>query len=447
MIDRYTFPEMEKVWNPDSRFQKWLDVEIAVLEAQAEKEFLPKDVVEKIRKKAKIEPRRIDEIERKVKHDVIAFLTNLKENVGEEARYIHLGLTSSDILDTALALQLQEAGRIIQEELDELLESLKEKAVEHRETVMTGRTHGVHAEPITLGLKFLSWFEEIRRSSERFKRALDNVSYGKISGSVGNYAHVDPDIEDIACEHLGLKPERISTQVIQRDRHGEFLLTLAIIASSLERFATEIRSLQRTEIRELEEPFHKGQKGSSSMPHKRNPEICERICGLARVIRANGLAALENIALWGERDISHSSVERIIFPDSTILIHYILRKFREVVQDLSVFPNRMLENLHKTKGLIFSQAVLSELVRKGLTRDQAYDVVQKNAMKCWEGMNKDNEKLKMKNVKFQNNNQDFKSLLLKDRVAMKYLSPEELDDCFDMKKYLRNVDKIYKRVL
>ena len=453
MIDRYTLPEMAKVWSRENRLQKWLDVEIAVTEAQAEKGIVPREALQTIKRRAKFDPQRVDEIEKKVKHDVIAFLTDVKENIGVEARYLHFGLTSSDVLDTALALQIREAGEIISKELDGLLEALKKRAIEHRETVMMGRTHGVHAEPITLGLKILSWYEETRRNSERLKRALDNISYGKISGSVGNYAHVDPEVEISVCKRLGLKPDPISTQVIQRDRHGEFLTTLAILASSLERFATEIRSLQRTEVRELEEPFHKGQKGSSSMPHKRNPEISERICGLARVVRSNALAALENIALWGERDISHSSVERVIFPDSTALVHYILRKFREVIEDLSIFPDRMLENLQKTKGLIFSQAVLSELVRKGLTREKAYEVVQRNAMKCWEGMEKSNadspkvKKNAKSKVKDQNHKGDFKTLLLNDREAMKFLSPDELEGCFELERYLRNVGNIYKRIL
>ena len=428
MISRYTLPEMGKVWKEEEKLANWLKIEILVCEAWVKLGKIPEDALQEIKKKAKFDIKRIKEIERDVKHDVIAFLTNVAEYVGPYSRYIHLGLTSSDILDTGLAIQMVSAAQIIIKDLEELMEALKKKAKEYKDTLMMGRTHGVHAEPISLGLKFALWYEETKRNLKRIKEAKEEIAYGKISGAVGTYAHLDPFIEDYVCEKLNLKPCKISSQIIQRDRHAFYLSTLAITASSLNKFSLQIRSLQQTEIRELEEGFSKLQKGSSAMPHKRNPIICERICGLARLIRGNLQAALENIPLWGERDISHSSCERVIIPDSTILVDYILNKFIYVLNNLSVYPENMEKNIGITKDLFHSQRLLVALIEKGLSREEAYRIVQKNAMRCWQ------------------ENRDFKELIKQDERIRERLKEEEIDSIFEMKYYLRYADEILHKV-
>jgi len=428
MIPRYTLPEMGSIWTEEKKFKIWLDIELLVCEAWAKLGKIPPREVDKIKKRAKFNIKRIKEIEEEVKHDVIAFLTNLSEYAGSSSRYIHLGLTSSDILDTTLAVQLKRASEIIIKDLEKLLELLKEKALEHKYTVMMGRTHGVHAEPITLGLKFALWYEEVKRGLERIRWATEEISYGKISGAVGTYAHLDPRVEEFVCERLGLKPAPISNQIIQRDRHSFYLSTLAILASSLDKFCVEIRGLHRTEIRELEEGFGKKQKGSSAMPHKKNPIICERICGLARVVRSNLQTALENIPLWGERDISHSSCERIIFPDSTMLIDYMLRKFTDVVKNLRIYPENMKKNMQLSKGIFFSQRIMLRLTEKGLSREEAYRLVQRSALRSFE------------------KDEDFKKLIKKDKEIAIHLSEKEIEDMFDLNYYTRYVDKIFERV-
>lgn len=428
MIKRYTLPAMGTIWEDESKFRKWLEIEILACEAQAKLGNIPKEAVAEIKTKAKFDPKRIAEIEKEVQHDVIAFLTNVAENVGPASKYIHYGMTSSDILDTALALQMREAADILIDDAERILRILKEKSLEHKDTIMIGRTHGVHAEPTTFGLKMALWFFEVGRNLERLKKAKEAVSYGKISGAVGTYASVDPYVEEYVCRKLGLKPAEVSTQVLQRDGHAEYMCALAVVASSLDKFVTEIRHLQRTEVLEAEEPFAGGQKGSSAMPHKRNPVICERISGLSRVIRSNAQAALENVALWHERDISHSSVERVVIPDSTILLDYILNKFIEVMDGLIVYPENMKANLERTRGLVFSQRVLLALVQKGLSREDAYRLVQRCAMKSW------GEKA------------DFKEVLLADGEVTRHLSREELDDLFDYEHYLRNVGRIFERL-
>jgi len=419
---------MARIWSEEEKLSNWLKIEILVCEAWAKLGKIPQESLKRIKERARFDLKRIREIEEKVRHDVVAFLTNVAEYVGPEARYIHLGLTSSDILDTGLALQMREAADIIIQDLEGLAETLKRKAREHKDTLMMGRTHGVHAEPITLGLKFALWYEETKRNLERMKLAREEIAYGKISGAVGTYAHLEPFVEEYVCEKLGLRPCKISSQIVQRDRHAFYLSILAIIASSLNKFALEIRGLQRTEIREVEEEFTRGQKGSSAMPHKRNPIICERICGLARLARSNVQAALENIPLWGERDISHSSVERVIIPDSTILVDYILNKFNHVLKNLLIYPDNMRKNLERTGGMFFSQGLLLELVRKGLPREKAYEIVQRNAMRCWkEGEN-------------------FEKLVREDEEVKRYLDEEELRSVFELHHYLRNVDEIFKKV-
>ncbi len=428
MIPRYSTPEMRHIWSPEYKFQKWLEVEIAVCEGWAHLGQIPPQAVEKITSRASFSVQRIEELEEVVRHDVIAFLTNVAENVGEEARYIHLGLTSSDILDTSMALLLREACQIILQDLEELSRVLQRRALEHKDTPMIGRTHGIHAEPITFGLKLAIWWDENRRNIERLKRAIETINYGKISGAVGSFAHVEPSVEEYVCRKLGLKPAPISSQIIQRDRYAELLTTLAIIASSVEKFATEIRNLQRTDIREVEEYFSPGQKGSSAMPHKRNPIACEQVCGLARLVRTNSLAALENMPLWHERDITHSSVERVILPDSTTLIDYILKRFTRILDRLLVYPDQMMENLNKTRGLIFSESILLALIRKGLSREEAYQMVQRRAMEGWKG------------------NRLFKESVLDDEEIGKYLSREEIDSAFDLREQLRHVDHIFDRV-
>jgi len=428
MISRYTRPEMGRIWTEENKFQKWLDVEIASCEAQAELGRIPKAAVKTIRERARFEVDRIEEIEREVNHDVIAFLTNVAEHVGPDSRFIHLGMTSSDVLDTANGLLLKEAGQLLLADLQKLREVLARRAVEFKDTPSIGRTHGVHAEPITFGLKLALWYEETNRNIRRLKEAVRSVSVGKISGAVGTFAHLDPRVEELVCRKLGLEPEPVSNQIVQRDRYAEFLSTLAIIASSLEKFATEIRALQKTEVLEVEEYFSKDQKGSSAMPHKRNPITCERIAGMARVLRGNALAGFENITLWHERDISHSSVERIILPDSTIALDYMLNKMIHVIETLQVYPNNMLRNLKLTHGIIFSQPLLLQLVEKGLTREKAYRMVQQRAHKAWA------------------ENKEFKEAVSNDPEIRKYLSGAEIERIFDLKNNLRNVDTIFRRI-
>ncbi len=428
MIPRYTRPEMGALWDLEKKYQKWLEVEIAVCEAWAEIGEIPKNTLVSIKKKAKFDLKSIDEIEKVVKHDVIAFLTSVAQNIGPEARFIHKGLTSSDILDTALALLMRDASNIIIKDIQEIMEVLKAQAFKYKDTPMIGRSHGVHAEPITFGLKFALWFEDMKRNLERMERAKEIVSVGKLSGAVGTFSNIPPVIEEKVCKKLGLKPEPVATQIVQRDRHAEYLTTLAIIAASIEKIAVEIRHLQRTEVLEVEEPFIAGQKGSSAMPHKRNPVGCENLSGLARLVRTNALAAIENIALWHERDISHSSVERVIIPDSSILIDYMLNRLKEILKGLLVYPKRMKENMDKSYGLFTSQRVMLALVEKGLDREKAYSVVQNNAMKSWR------------------NRINFKKVLFKDKEIKKYLTSSEINAIFDLKYYFKNIDYIFKRV-
>ncbi|TYO96276.1 adenylosuccinate lyase [Desulfallas thermosapovorans] len=428
MIDRYTLPEMKAIWSQENKYRKWLEVEICACEALAEMGVVPAEALQEIKEKANFTVERIDEIEEVTNHDVIAFLTCVAEHVGDASKYIHLGMTSSDVLDTALALQIKEAGELILKRLHELRDVLLEKAKEHRYTIMIGRTHGIHAEPTTFGLKMLLWVAETERNIKRMENAIATISAGKISGAVGTYANIDPAVERHVCARLGLKPARVSTQVLQRDRHAEFLTTLAVIGSSLDKFATEIRNLQRTDILEAEEYFKKGQKGSSAMPHKRNPITVERISGQARLLRGNALVAMENVALWHERDISHSSVERVIIPDSTITLDYMLYKFSNIMKNLLVYPENMKKNIEKTHGLIFSQRVLLALVENhGLTREKAYELVQRNAMQCWR------------------TGEDFRKLLLGDAEVAAILSVEEINEIFDYNYHLKHVDEIYKR--
>jgi len=428
MIPRYTLPEMAEVWSENNKLRKWLDIEILAVEARARRGEVPPEALEEIRSRAAFDPERVREIEETVHHDVIAFLTNVAENVGESSRFIHYGMTSSDVLDTGLALQMREAMDLILSEARALAAALKERALDFRDLVVVGRTHGVHAEPMTLGMKFALWTFETARDIGRLERAREAVSCGKISGAVGTYAHLDPWVEAYVCERLGLKPAEVSTQVLQRDRHAEYLAAIAIAGSSLEKFALEIRGLQRTEVLEVEEPFRRGQKGSSAMPHKRNPILCERICGLARVLRGNAMAAMENVALWHERDISHSSVERVIIPDSTTLLHYMLVKFRGVVEGLQVYPENMRRNLELNRGLIFSENVLLALVDRGLTREEAYALVQRNAMRAWD------------------EGGDFRALLAADPEVASRLGGEELEACFDLERQLRNLGEVFARL-
>lgn len=428
MIPRYTRPEMGRLWEPENRFQKWLDVEIAACEAWAELGEIPKKAVTVIKKKARFDVNRIDEIEATVKHDVIAFLTSVAENVGPESRFIHRGLTSSDIVDTALSLLMKEASDIIIKDIKELMDVMKRQAYKYKDTPVIGRSHGVHAEPITFGLKFALWYEDMKRNMNRMKRAKEVISVGKLSGAVGTFSNIPPEIEEKVCKKLGLRPEPVATQVVQRDRHAEYLTTLALIAASIEKIAVEVRHLQRTEVLEVEEPFAKGQKGSSAMPHKRNPVGCENLSGLARLVRANAMAAFENIPLWHERDISHSSVERVIIPDSSILCDYMLTRLKEILDGLHVYPDRMKNNMAKSFGLYNSQRVLLALTDKSLSREDAYIIVQRNAMRSWgEGV-------------------EFKKLLLKDKDIKQYLTAKEIEEIFDLEYYLKNVDYIFKRV-
>ncbi|NIR52774.1 adenylosuccinate lyase [candidate division KSB1 bacterium] len=428
MIERYTRPEMAKIWSDENKFRTWLKVEILVCEALAELGEIPKGAVQIIKDKADFDIKRILEIEETVNHDVIAFLTNVAENVGPESRHIHLGMTSSDLLDTSLSSLIRQAGQLLLNDLGTLREVLRKRAQEFKNMVCIGRSHGIHAEPTTFGIKMALWFDEVGRGITRLQNAIETISVGKISGAVGTFSHISPWVESYVCAKLDLKPAPVSNQIVQRDRHAEFLTTLAVIAASLEKFATEIRNLQRTEVLEVEEPFRKGQKGSSAMPHKRNPITCERITGLARILRANAMAALENVALWHERDITHSSVERVIIPDSTILFDYILNKFTKVVEDLVVYPENMQRNLEMTKGLVFSQSLLLALIRKGVSREDAYQMVQSRAMETW------------------NSNIAFKDVVESDAEIGKWLSQEDIELCFDINHHLRHVDFIFKRV-
>ncbi len=428
MIKRYTLPEMGAIWTEENRFRKWLDVEIAACEANAEAGNIPAAAVAVIREKAAFSVERIHELEKTLDHDVIAFITNLAENIGPEARWVHYGLTSSDVVDTANALLLVEAGDLILARLQALSDVLHRRAHEFKETPMIGRTHGIHAEPMTLGLVFALWFEENRRNIDRMTRARAAVSYGKISGAVGTFAHLDPEIEERICFLLGLRPASISTQIIQRDRYAEFMCTLAIIASSLEKFALQIRHWQRTEVGEAHEYFKPGQKGSSAMPHKRNPILSERICGLARVVRGYAVAALENNALWHERDISHSSAERVILPDACITVDYMLAKSASLIDTLVVKPERMRENLDATRGLVFSGQLLLELAAAGVAREDAYTWVQRNALRSWD------ERL------------DFRELVKQDPDIASKLKPEQIEKAFDVRTQLKNVDRIFERV-
>ncbi len=428
MIERYTRPEMGAVWTEENRFQKWLDVEIAVCEVHAEMGTIPAESVDVIRRKASFSVDRIKEIERATRHDVIAFTTALAENIGPESRFVHYGLTSSDVVDTANALLLRDAATLIIEDLDRLGIVLRRRAFEHKETVMAGRTHGVHAEPTTFGLVLALYYAENERNKERLRRARETISVGKISGAVGTFAHLDPEVEERVCEKLALSFAPISTQIIQRDRYAEFLATLAIIASSMEKIALEVRHLQRTEVREAEEPFSEGQKGSSAMPHKRNPVTSEQICGLARVVRSNAQAGFENIALWHERDISHSSVERVILPDSCILTDYLIAKTEWLIDGLVVHAGRMRANLDALGGVTASGQLLLKLAASGMTREEAYSIVQPMAMRVWdEGAN-------------------FREMVMNDVRVKARISREELDAIFDVKRQLRNVDKIFERV-
>ncbi len=428
MIERYTLPRMGAIWSDEHRYQTWLDVEITVCEVYADMGVIPKDSLREIKEKASINVDRILEIEDEVHHDVIAFLTSISEQVGPSSSYIHYGMTSSDVVDTGLSLLMREAADVLIESIEKLIKVLKKRSQDFKKTIMIGRSHGIHAEPTTFGLKLLLWYFEMNRNLQRVKRARDIISYGKISGVVGTYANINPKIEEKVCKKLKIKPAEVSNQVIQRDRHAEYLSSLAIVAASLDKFATEIRHLQRTEVREVEEPFMQGQKGSSAMPHKRNPILCERISGLARIVRSNALASYENVALWHERDISHSSVERVIVPDSTILVDYMLYKFTYVVDNLVVYPDNMERNLNATGGLFNSQRVLLSLINKGLSREDAYKLVQRNAMKGW------------------NEGRSFRDLLAKDPDVSKYFEEDELDELFDPGYYIRRVDEVYKRV-
>ncbi|MBR6099489.1 adenylosuccinate lyase [bacterium] len=429
MIDRYSREEITKIWTLQSKFQYYLDVEIAVCEAYVEHGDFPAQDINELKKFAKFDLNRIDEIEREVRHDVIAFLTNVNENLGEYAKYMHVGMTSSDVIDTAFALQIQDSGKIILDDLDKAINAVKVLAEKHKNTVCIGRSHGVHAEVMTFGVKLCSWLDILKRQRENFVQALEQIRVGQVSGPVGTYSNISPEIEEIACKNLGLKPAKISTQIIARDYHAHFMQSLALIATVIEQFATEIRHLQRTEVLEAEEGFGKNQKGSSAMPHKKNPVLSENLCGLARVVRSNSLAAMENVVLWHERDISHSSAERIIFPDSLTLVDFMLDRFTGVVENLVVHEDNMLKNTEKFGGIVFSQKVMLELINTGLTREEAYRIVQRNALDAFE------------------NDGDFKANLLKDNEVIARLSNDDIDKIFDKKAFLKNINTIYKRIL
>ena len=428
MIPRYTRPEMGRIWSEENSFQKWLDIEILAAEALAQIGEVPKAAISRIRKNARFDVGRIREIEREVKHEVIAFLSSVAESIGDDARFLHLGMTSSDVMDTALAIQLREAAVILVEDVQSLMKVLRRQAYKYKSTVMIGRTHGVHAEPITFGLKFALWYEEMARNLVRLRKAMEDISVGQISGAVGTFAQISPKVEAYVCKKSGLKPALVSNQIIQRDRHAYFFATLAVIGSSLEKFAVEIRHLQRTEVQEAEEPFTAGQKGSSAMPHKRNPILSENVTGLARLMRSYALAALENVALWHERDISHSSVERVIAPDATIALDFMLRRMTYVLGELCVYPENMKRNLEKSGGAVFSEAVLLALVDKGVSRDAAYRMVQRHALKI------------------ARDGGELKDELLKDREITSYLSAREVEAVWGLKHHLANVDFIFRRV-
>ena len=428
MIPRYSREAMAAIWSPENRYRKWLDIEILACEAMAQKGEIPPGALKNIKEKAAFDVARIEEIEKATKHDIIAFLTSVVEKVGEDGRFIHKGLTSSDILDTSLAVLLKEASDMLIDDMRRLLDVLKNKAMRYKNTLMVGRSHGIHAEPITFGLKMALWYQEMERNLARMIRAKETISYGKISGAVGTYSFIDPSIEDYVCRKLGLTPAPVSSQIVQRDRHAEYFTTLAIIGSSIDKFSQEIRLLQRTEVREAEEYFAPGQKGSSAMPHKRNPVLSENLSGLARLMRSYAVAALENIPLWHERDISHSSVERIIAPDATVLLDFMLSRFTDLLDTLVVYPERMLANLNMTRGIIFSQMVLLKLIDKGMSREDAYAAVQKNAMKSWQ------------------DDEDFKMLLLEDVEVMSCLNAEDIHAAFKVENFLRHIDVVYHRV-
>ncbi len=427
MIERYSLSPMRDVWGEQNKYQAWLDVELAACEAHAKLGVIPADALAEIKKNAAFDVSRILEIEEEVQHDVIAFLTCVNEYVGPAGKFVHFGMTSSDVVDTGLSLQMRQAMDLLIEKTESFRRILRDQAEKHKHTTMIGRTHGIHAEPITFGLKLLIWHNEMERNLKRLHAARQVISVGMISGAVGTYANIDPQVEQMVCKQLGLEPEIASNQVIQRDRHAEYMSAMALTAASLEKFATEIRALQKTEAREVEEPFGKGQKGSSAMPHKKNPVICERVCGLARLVRTNALAALENVALWHERDISHSSVERIIIPDTTLALFYMLDKFAFVMKELVVYPENMERNLYATKGLIYSQRVLLALVEKGFSREDAYKIVQRNAMRVWDGPD------------------DFLTLLLKDPEVAESILEDELTELFESSYYTRHVDEIFER--
>lgn len=428
MIERYSRPEMTEIWSDNARMHNWMQIEVLAAEAMAQLGMIPQEDLTQIKKKARFDVDRVKEIEKTTRHDVVAFLQNLAENIGEPARWLHYGMTSSDVLDTGLALQLRDTADILIEDTSKLLGVIKNRAIEFKNTPMMGRTHGVHAEPITFGLKLAVWAFETERNLERLLAARDVIAVGKLSGAVGTYASIDPFVEQYVCKQLGLEPAEGASQIIQRDRHAEFMMALAISATSLEKFATEIRALQKTEVMEAEEPFREGQTGSSAMPHKRNPIICERVCGCARVIRANAQVALQDMPLWHERDISHSSAERVILPDSTVLLDYILNKFCTVLEGLVVYPWKMLKNIELSQGLIFSEKVLLALINKGSTRQEAYKMVQRNAMKAVRG------------------EEPFREGLLHDAEVSKYLTPEEIEMCFDINTSLARVDEVFTRL-
>lgn len=429
MIDRYSREEMTKIWDLNSKFNYYLQVELAVCDAYAQLGTIPKNVAEEIRQKAAFSVERIDEIEREVKHDVIAFLTCVNESLGDLGRYVHVGMTSSDVIDTAFALQIQDSGKIILADLNKTINTLKKLATEHKNTLCIGRSHGIHAEVMTFGVKMCNWIDILERQRDNFTHALEQIRVGQISGPVGTYSNISPEIEEITCKRLGLKPARISTQIIARDYHAYFMQSLALIASVIEQFATEIRHLQRTEVLELEEGFSKGQKGSSAMPHKKNPVLSENLCGLARVVRANSFAAMENITLWHERDISHSSAERIIFPDSLTLVDFMLNRFNNIMENIVIHKDNMLKHTNEFGGIVYSQKVLLSLVSKGLTREEAYTIVQRNALNA-----------------FQNHG-DFKANLLKDNEVTNKLSLTEIEEIFNPKAFLQNIENIYNKIL
>ena len=427
MIDRYSLSKMSRIWSDEHKMEIMLKIEVLSCEAMTKLGVIPKAAMEKIRKNAKFDLEEVRRLEERTKHDVVAFIQNVGQGLGPEAQYLHMGMTSSDLLDTSLSLQCVEAGSILIADIKKLLAALKEKAKKYKDAVCIARTHGVHAEPTTFGLKMAIWYDEMVRNLERLQAAREGMRYGKLSGAVGTYANIDPSVEEYVCQQLNLKPANVATQIIQRDPHAHYMMVLAIIGCSLEKFATEIRALQKTELLEVEEPFFKGQIGSSAMPHKRNPVTCERICGLSRILRANSIVAMENINLWHERDISHSSAERIILPDSTIALNYMLNKFIPIIEGLLVYPKNMIANLSKTRGLIYSQRILLELMKKGLTRDAAYEIIQACAMQVWQ------------------ESTEFKDVLYRDRRVRKYLSQNEINACFDIKYYIRYRDKIFKQ--